>query len=778
MIEKAIKFKVFQERAIKETYQFIISEENNTKHRLIISSPTGSGKTLMMLESISRVISSSPNENFVFLWLTPGQGDLATQSKRKVDKFFNHIKSEVIRSDDNRAINFEPNNLYFLNWEKITKKGNKLIAEREILNLHDSLLFAREKGYKFIVFIDEEHFNNTKKADEFLSQHVKPYKEIRVSATATRVKDSEFIEIRDSEVIDSGLITKLIYINIDLAQQQAIDSFESEADILIKKAENKRKEILQEYNKLDKEDQINPLVLIQLTNNSEALLESVIDSLEKMDKTTQNGKVAIWLSEQKINQDKESLSLPNSPVEFLIFKQAIATGWDCPRAKVLVKLRNNMSEEFEVQTIGRIRRMPSHHHFDNDLIDNCFLYTFDDKFKAQVQQVAHGVDVKLLRLRRDFENITLIKQERNQNKSSIYDWEITLEELSNFLINKYDLSSTDLQSNKDILSQVGYNMDLENIHNDYFAGIASEIKDLNLLARMDAKYKLKSASAGSEESNAFRDLSNALGLDWVDVKALITALFTSKDIKNKQHQILDIPISSRRTFLINNIRTLLKDVNEFKTQVSIQDSSLLGVSNQQDDDIKTVSWSIPFEDIVIYDSTVTNPTLLTKNVYEGYDSSMSEWFWNNVHSRTESLFEQFAQKSKFFTWFYKNGDLGKKYFSLIVKQHNLPLKAFYPDYICMDKNNNIWIIEAKGGRGSKGESKQIDGYAKVKFDTLKAYVDKYNASADKKYNLKFAFVRDDATTGEELFISNTQWEENINASCWINIKQFIKQEEK
>lgn len=40
---------------------------------------------------------------------------------------------------------------------------------------------------------------------------------------------------------------------------------------------------------------------------------------------------------------------------FLLFKQAIATGWDCPRAKILIKLRENMSDTFSIQTIGRIR---------------------------------------------------------------------------------------------------------------------------------------------------------------------------------------------------------------------------------------------------------------------------------------------------------------------------------------------------------------------------------------------------------------------------------------
>ena len=67
-------------------------------------------------------------------------------------------------------------------------------------------------------------------------------------------------------------------------------------------------------------------------------------------------------------------------------KQAISTGWDCPRAKILVKLRENMHEDFEIQTLGRIRRMPEAKHYENELLDNCYLYTFDEEYTESVKQ--------------------------------------------------------------------------------------------------------------------------------------------------------------------------------------------------------------------------------------------------------------------------------------------------------------------------------------------------------------------------------------------------------
>ena len=63
-------------------------------------------------------------------------------------------------------------------------------------------------------------------------------------------------------------------------------------------------------------------------------------------------RIAIWLSEEKINSEEELLNKNTSSVDFLLFKQAIDTGWDCPRAHVLVKFRETSSVTFEIQTWG------------------------------------------------------------------------------------------------------------------------------------------------------------------------------------------------------------------------------------------------------------------------------------------------------------------------------------------------------------------------------------------------------------------------------------------
>lgn len=65
----------------------------------------------------------------------------------------------------------------------------------------------------------------------------------------------------------------------------------------------------------------------------------------------------------------------DSKVEYLIFKMAIDTGWDCPRAQILVKFRETNSITFEIQTVGRVLRMPEAKHYQEEDLNRSYVYT-------------------------------------------------------------------------------------------------------------------------------------------------------------------------------------------------------------------------------------------------------------------------------------------------------------------------------------------------------------------------------------------------------------------
>ena len=119
--------------------------------------------------------------------------------------------------------------------------------------------------------------------------------------------------------------------------------------------------------------------MVQLPNDDQANKDTtstdkqtiVLDYLKK--KGVQDDEIAIWLSQEKVNL--EYIEDNKSPVSFLLFKQAAATGWDCPRASVLVMFREIKNPTFAIQTVGRILRMPFGTHFPIPELNLGYLYT-------------------------------------------------------------------------------------------------------------------------------------------------------------------------------------------------------------------------------------------------------------------------------------------------------------------------------------------------------------------------------------------------------------------
>ena len=82
--------------------------------------------------------------------------------------------------------------------------------------------------------------------------------------------------------------------------------------------------------------------------------------------------------------------MPDNMTEVLLFKQAIALGWDCPRAAVLLIFRKMQSDTFTIQTVGRILRMPEQKFYTNNALNIGYVYT--DISKDKIQIVAEDMD--------------------------------------------------------------------------------------------------------------------------------------------------------------------------------------------------------------------------------------------------------------------------------------------------------------------------------------------------------------------------------------------------
>ena len=708
------------------------------KKEVLVQAPTGSGKTIILLSYIEEYFKE--NKNTLFVWLTPGKGDLEEQSRKKMLKFLPHHKTQTIQ--DVLLQGFEEKSTAFINWETITKKGNNALKEAERKNLYERIHEAHNSGYKFIVIVDEEHLNKTVKAESII-EYINPDYIVRVSATTKTNKEAEYIEIDELDVINSGLITRALYINENVSNASTLSN---EHEYLLDLAIEKRKAIKQEYMKLGV--QVNPLIIIQVPSKSDDLIKMIETTLEEKGYDYPKQNLAIWLSDRKENieniEDNESLQA------ILIMKQAISTGWDCPRAKILVKLRDNMSEDFETQTIGRIRRMPQGHHYDNVLLDNCYLYTFDEKYEESVKQELgnNAYDTKVIFLKNEYKNFTLKKLSFDNNFDG-FDERETFNILHNFYIEKYKLTSKK-KDNKTTLEANGYIFKdtIENyIVQDKIVRINSD--ELENANRIKVESIVTTNKNGFELRHAINEIASKIGMRYDRTRLMLERMFWKQKLFTKK--FVDLTLTEFYAFVINNVDLLKSDFSEAVSQKARQ-------MKMKFEELKEIDWHLPQMDYIKYDPKMKDTTIYEKSAYINYPNS-------TIKSKSERMFEFFCENNDNIKWFYKNGESSSDYFSIVYVDAVNHKWHFYPDFVVCDKNNKIWIIETKGGENADGKSKNIDIKVENKFEALKEY--------SMRYNVNLGFVRD-YDKNEQLYFCNTEYTEDMENDNWILLKEIFK----
>lgn len=728
-----MKLKEFQLDAVKSLFEAMETPVRD----IILKSPTGSGKTIILTYFMHQYIQSYSKT--VFVWLTPGKGNLEEQSKAKMDKYIHASQTKLL--SDVMTDGFKENDSCFINWEKLTKKGNNALKDSERTNFLEHIQNALNNGLHFVIIVDESHQNNTIKADEII-QYFNTDKIIRCSATPKGIAKAEIIEIPESEVIAAGLIKKMLVINPDFPQSVDTDN---QTAFLLEKALIKQRELCSAF--LKRKTNINPLIVVQLPNNSDNLQDDVERYFEKQGLTYDNGQLAVWLSKQ--HENLENIESVNSKVSAVIIKQAVATGWDCPRAHILVKLRDNMDETFEIQTIGRIRRMPEAKHYGNDLLDSCYLYTLDEKFTAGVKMALgkDALNATTIFLKNEFKNITLTSEQRTM-VSSTRNPQKALTAIVTYMEKEFGIGSRTIE-NKTRLQVAGFVFD-DNIIKHTISGETSTLdfssKDMNFIAISE---KLNTHIHGRDYHQKIGQIGLEIGMEYSFMNIIIRKLFDRKF--NYSRKVLLLEPREVYSFVLNNADKLSRLVCE---------AMAAEIAQLQLDlpDICTFDFHIPGSCLFTYNGDAKTQLEMRKNVYQSYLSSAAP------RSTPEIKFEKYCEHSNSVDWWYKNGDKGNEYLSVVYQDNSGKQKLFYPDYILSVKDE-IWIIETKGGFDRNGNSQDIDIFTPKKFDVLKSYLD--------KYKLKGGIVRNDSTT-DELCICMDEYSDDIRNNQWVTLSEVLK----
>ncbi len=726
----------FQLDAIKRLLE---SMEGNVRD-ITLKSPTGSGKTIILTHFMDEYMKG--HARTVFVWLTPGKGNLEEQSKAKMDKYIHNAQTKLLA--DVMTGGFAENDACFINWEKLTKKGNNALKDSERTNFLEWVEKAQDSGLLFKVIIDESHQNFTEKADAIV-QLFHTDKIIRCSATPLIDKRAKLIEVPEENVIAEGLIKKLLVINENFPQ---VIETENQTEYLLERALKKQRELHSAF--LNHKADINPLIIVQLPNNYDLLLDVVEKYFEKNGITCEAGTLAVWLSNR--HENLEHISENNANTVAVIIKQAVATGWDCPRAHILVKLRENMDETFEVQTIGRIRRMPEAKHYGVDLLDSCYLYTFDSTFTQGVKaSMGKGaLNEKTLFLKNEHKAFTLTKEQRTM-VTDLRDSRKALAAISAYLKSTYRLTGNKVQNRLKLESR-GFVFSDHIVRYTYSGKVAMiwELSEKDRLNAIEIKEPINTHVHGREYHHRVGQIGLEIGMEYAKMNTIIGKLFSDKF--SYTGQVLNLTVRELYAFVINNMDVLRHICREAMAANLAQEVLSPAMISEKP---FYFPHSVPFT----YDATSKVQSESVKNVYQGYLLSAEP------RSSSEKKFEKFCENCGAVDWFYKNGDKGDEYFSIVYQDNSKKQKLFYPDYI-LSVGGETWLIETKGGFDRTGASEDIDSFSPKKFEVLRAYLE--------KHAFKGGFVRFDKQS-EELCICTKAYSDDIHSEAWKLLSNIFKE---
>ena len=384
--------KEYQRDAVDELKGlFELYFRSSTKKEIVFKAPTGSGKTFIASSLMEELAGENSDINFCIMWACPGKGELHKQSFDNVKKYLggNPVCSLLEEDFFGSRKYIKNHEIVFINWEKLIQKdketgkwANNLMKDQEGQNFIDVIDQTRRNGTKVILIIDESHIGKSAKAriQEFINTIICP--NIVLEMSATPLNEHIDVVIEPQKVIDEGMIKEDVIVNEGISKEdRSMEDTDSEL-LVLEKGYLKREELKKEYEAIG--SLVNPLVLIQIPNVDEGEAKKLVikDFLREKGITEDNGKLKFWCDD-KGHFDKKKIKDLDDETEYLVFKTAVATGWDCPRAQILIKFREGKSETFEIQTIGRILRTAEAKSYNNTLLDNAYIFTNIKEFETK-----------------------------------------------------------------------------------------------------------------------------------------------------------------------------------------------------------------------------------------------------------------------------------------------------------------------------------------------------------------------------------------------------------
>lgn len=743
----------YQQDAVKElTDKTIKALNSGAKRRMIVfQAPTGAGKTVMACQTLSSIVDELKNQGdsryqeCSFIWFAPRK--LHIQSYQSLKGAFDETRklSPVMFDELDQSEGIQPGEILFVNWESVNKDKNILVRDSESsASLYEITRRTQEElGLPIVAIIDEEHMFWSKTADKSgqVLDKINPAVEIRISATPKTAINgtTQKVLVNREDVIKAEMIKKEVVLNPDI-DVDADDPISLE-ERLLKTALQKRQQIADEYERLG--SKIKPLLLVQLPNDTKETLteednkvvEIVKTYLDMMcDITVENGKLAVWLANEKSNL--EGLERPDNLTQVLLFKEAIALGWDCPRAAVLLIFRKLSSDQFTIQTVGRILRMPEQKHYPSDLLNIGYVYT--DIAKDKISIVAADQSYILNNM------ITATRRSNLQNISLPAVYASRPNALHNYLgpdfktilyktaeefwkleqgVGLFSLAElAALRGDDDMPAPLPESGDLTIDENRRRVqnSIRLDVKTVNVEIPKDVHFQneeqvlevdqAKFARTANEIDRVFLGYINTKGGQFESRKGDRTNRIASYLLGVLEDFFGIYDVDAKKVVLYHENRPKFDRLLDLALERYMRKREQEKPSDARI--IKAFNWEVPEERL--YDGDTHHP------VPDSQNHALIPFVEYNGASNPEERFVAFLEKhSDKIDWWYKNGDKGKTHYAIPYEGENGEDESlFYPDFVIRMKSGRVYIFDTK--------TKGSDLFAPAKHNALRAYMQGLN----------------------------------------------------
>lgn len=776
----------YQQKAVTELVDKTIRLLNlgGQRNKLVFEATTGAGKTVMACQMLAGLMDElhdrgdSRYQEVAFIWFAPRK--LHIQSYEKLKGAFEETRTlrPVMFDELDQNEGIRPGEILFVNWESVNKENNVMVREGDCsLSLYEITDRTKEEfGLPIVAIIDEEHMFWSKTADKSAAvlDRINPTVEIRISATPKTANPKEKVTVYRQDVIAAEMIKKEVVLNPEI-ELNFSDELELNAN-LIKAALDKRNQIAEAYKAVG--SNVNPLLLIQLPNDTKesmtaedtAIADQVKKYLEVMcGITTDNHRLAVWLAGEKENLT--DLEKPDNLTEVLLFKEAIALGWDCPRAAVLLIFRKLQSDQFTIQTVGRIMRMPEQKHYQKEILNSGYVFTDIAKDKIQIVTADAGYILNntiTAHRRENLKNVNLpssYTERPNVERNYLGpDFRKVLHEEArrfwdfvegNLLFSLEELAKLDNDEESNTLpdsDDLQINENRKKVANS----LRLDVKNINIEIPQDVHFQNEEQVL---EVDTVKYARKATEIDRVFMAYIATKghQFESKGRTDKiASYLLEILADFFGIYETEAKKVVLYHSNRPKFD-RIIDSALERYARIRDKARKESAakrvfrkygWEVPEERT--YDNE-------TSHIEETGNHAPLPFVQLNQASNPEKDFVAYLeQNSQYIDWWYKNGDKGKQHYAIEYTTGDEQAKSlFYVDFVIRMKNGHIYLFDTK--------SIGSDVFASDKHNALLQYI-KENTTEEQPLYGGVILRKDENWLFSPLPIKNTT--DTLNWNCF------------